>query len=139
MRDGTVTVQPPARNQRTTGRASEIESEASTVAGMPDSARLAPGRPRALVAATDPADVGTIASALGGAGHEIVTAYRVETAVARLVEEAPDYVVICLADRDPELITLIARLHARSDAPILVVTETRDENVATDKGLNRKR
>jgi DNA-binding response OmpR family regulator len=95
---------------------------------MPDSARLPPARLRALVAATDPADVGTIASALGGAGHEIITAYRVDTAVARLVEETPDYVVISLPARDPDLVTLIARLHARSDAPILIVTDTGDED-----------
>jgi DNA-binding response OmpR family regulator len=94
---------------------------------MPDSPRLAPARLRALVAAPDPADVGSIANALGAAGHEIVTAYRVETAVARVVEDQPDYVVICLPARSPDLTMLIARLHARSDAPILVVTDTRDE------------
>ena len=94
---------------------------------MPDSPRLPSARLRALVAAPDPADVGSIASALGAAGHEIVTAYRVETAVARLVEDQPDYVVICLPARSPDVTMLIARLHARSDAPILVVTDTRDE------------
>ena len=95
---------------------------------MPEpSPRLPPARLRALVAAPDPADVGAIASALGAAGHEIVTAYRVETALARLVEEAPDYVVVCLGSIDPDLTTLVARLHARSDAPILVVADTRDE------------
>jgi two-component system, OmpR family, KDP operon response regulator KdpE len=95
---------------------------------MPEpSPRHPPGRIRALVAAPDPAEVGAIASALGAAGHEIVTAYQAEAAVTRLVEEAPDYVVISLPARDPELIGLIARLHARSDAPILVITDARDE------------
>lgn len=94
---------------------------------MPDSQPPAPARLRALVAVTDPADLGPVAGALGGAGHELVTAYRVEAAVSRLVEERPDYVVICLPPRDPELTGLIARLHARSDAPILVVIDTRDE------------
>jgi two-component system KDP operon response regulator KdpE len=94
---------------------------------MPDSQRLPPARLRALVAAPDPADVGSIASALGGAGHEIVTAYRVETAIERLVGEKPDYVVVCLGRFDPELASLVARLHARSDTPILVVIDSRDE------------
>ncbi len=84
-------------------------------------------RLRGLVAATDPADVGVIASALGAAGHEIVTAYRVDSALVRLVAESPDYVVVCLPGIDPELTSLVARLHARSDAPILAVADTRDE------------
>ncbi len=95
---------------------------------MPASPRLPPARLRALVAAPDPASVGSIASALGNAGHEIVTAYRIETALERLVSETPDYVVVCLGDGDPDLSVLIARLHARSDAPILVVTDTTDED-----------
>jgi len=94
---------------------------------MPDSPRLPPARLRALVAAPDPADVGSIANALGGAGHEIVTAYRVETALERLVSETPDYVVVCLGGLEGDLASLVARLHARSDAPILVVADTRDE------------
>ncbi len=96
---------------------------------MPEpGSRLPPARLRALVAAPDPADLGVIAGAIGTAGHEIVAAYRVETALARLVDETPDYVVVFLAASDPDLATLVARLHARSDAPILVVADTRDED-----------
>ncbi len=102
---------------------------------MPDTVRVMPEpgprlptiRLRGLVAATDPADVGMIASALGAAGHEIVTAYRVDSALVRVVAEAPDYVVVCLSGPDPDLNSLVARLHARSDAPILAVADTRDE------------
>ena len=95
---------------------------------MPDSRRLPPVHLRALVVASDPADVGSIAAALGAAGHEIVTAYQVEAALARIVDEAPDYVVVCLAGLDPDLAGLIERLHARSDAPILAVADTRHED-----------
>ncbi len=102
---------------------------------MPDTVRVMPEpglrpsatRLRGLVAATDPADVGLIASALGGAGHEIVTAYRVDSAMVRVVVELPDYVVVCLAGADPELTSLVARLHARHDAPILALADARDE------------
>ncbi len=91
-----------------------------------------PGRPparlRGLVAASDPADVGAIASALGAAGHEIVTAYRADSALVRLVDETPDYVILCLGHEDPERASLVARLHARSDAPILVVADTREDD-----------
>ena len=127
LRDGTVTGPSPGGNQTATGTPPATEFGAATVGVMPDSRRLPPARLRALVAAPDPADVGSIASALGAAGHEIVTAYRIETALARLVDETPDYVVVSFGAIDPDLITFVARLHARSDAPILVVADTRDE------------
>ncbi len=129
LRDGTGTGPSPAGNETATKALPAIDSGAATVGVMPEPGpRPAPARLRALVAAPDPADVGAIASALGAAGHEIVTAYRVESALARLVEEAPDYVVVCLGGPEPELTTLVARLHARSDAPIIVVADTRDED-----------
>ncbi len=94
----------------------------STVAIPTTSARL-----RILVAAPVPADVGAIASALGNAGHEVVTAYRAETALARLAEERPDAVVLDLAIPDGEGIAILARVRARIDAPIIVLADLRDE------------
>lgn len=128
LRDGTVTGPSPAGNQTATEAPSAIDLGTATVGAMPEpDPRLPPARLRALVVAPDPADVGAIANALGTAGHEIVTAYRIESALARLVEETPDYVVVCPGSLEPDLETLVARLHARSDAPIIVVADTRDE------------
>lgn len=83
-------------------------------------------RLRALVAARDPAEVGTVASVLGGAGHEVTTAYRDDAALARLVDERPDVVIV-----DPEIaddrVALVARIRACTDAPILVLADLQDE------------
>jgi DNA-binding response OmpR family regulator len=89
--------------------------------------RSSPLRLRVLVAAAQPADVGAIASALGAAGHEVITAYRAETALARLAEDRPDAVLLDLALPDGEGITIVARVRARIDAPIIVVGDLRDE------------
>ena len=88
----------------------------------PDSTRL-----RALVATCDPAEVGTIAGALGGAGHEVATGYRAETALARLLAEPIDVVLV-----DAALgvgVEVIARMRAYTEAPLLVVADLRDERL----------
>ena len=87
----------------------------------------APARLRILVAAALPADVGSIASALGSAGHEVVTAYRAETALARLADDRPDAVLLDVALPDGEGVAIVARVRARTNAPIIVVADLRDE------------
>jgi len=86
-----------------------------------------PARLRILVAAAVPADVGAIASALGNAGHEVVTAYRAETAFARIAEERPDAVLLDPGLPDTESSALIGRIRARTDAPLIVILDLRDE------------
>jgi len=86
-----------------------------------------PARLRVLVAAALPDDVGAIASALGNAGHEVVTAYRAETALARLADERPDLLLLDLALPDGEGVVIVARARARTDAPIIVIADLRDE------------
>ena len=86
-----------------------------------------PSRLRILVAAALPADVGAIASALGSAGHEVVTAYRAETVFARLADERPDAVLLDPGLPDTEPAALVARIRARTDAPLIVVADLRDE------------
>ena len=86
-----------------------------------------PARLRVLVAAALPADVGAIASALGNAGHEVVTAYRAETALARLADGRPDLLLLDLALPDGEGVVIVARARARTDAPIIVIADLRDE------------
>jgi two-component system, OmpR family, KDP operon response regulator KdpE len=86
-----------------------------------------PARLRVLVAAALPADVGAIASALGNAGHEVVTAYRAEAALARLADERPDLLLLDLALPDGDGVAIVARVHARTDAPIIVIADLRDE------------
>ena len=95
------------------------------IPGVPASTQ--PTRLRILVAAALPADVGAIASALGNAGHEVVTAYRGEMVLARLADERPDVVLL-----DPNLpeadgVAIVARVRARTDAPIIVIADLRDE------------
>ena len=86
-----------------------------------------PARLRILVVAAVPADVGRIASALGNAGHEVVTAYRAETALARLAEERPDAMLLDLDLPDTDPAALVARIRARTDAPLIVIADVRDE------------
>ena len=86
-----------------------------------------PARLRVLVAAALPDDVGAIASALGNAGHEVVTAYRAETALARLADGRPDLLLLDLALPDGEGVVIVARARARTDAPIIVIADLRDE------------
>lgn len=90
-----------------------------------------PSRLRVLVAAPLPADVGAVASALGAAGHEVVTAYRLDAALARLAGERPDVVVA-----DPALVPgspgeAIGRLRGHGDAPVLVLADPADEAAVT--------
>lgn len=87
-----------------------------------------PARLRVLVVAALPADVGAIANALGNAGHEVVTAYRAETALARLAEERPDAVLLDPDLPDTEPAALVARIRARTDVPLIVVADLRDES-----------
>jgi two-component system, OmpR family, KDP operon response regulator KdpE len=86
-------------------------------------------RLRILVAAPLPADVGTVASVLGTAGHEVVTAYRADTAIARLVAERPDVLVVDPAIGESSPADLVGRLGGYSDAPILVLADLVDEAV----------
>ncbi len=86
-----------------------------------------PGRLRILVAADDPAIVGALAKALGDAGHEVVVAYRTDTTLRRSEDEQPDAVLLDLALPGGDAIHLIARLHARSDAPIIALALRPDE------------
>jgi two-component system KDP operon response regulator KdpE len=86
-------------------------------------------RLRILVAAPLPADVGAVASALGSAGHEVVTAYRAEAAVARLVADRPDVIVVDPAVGEGLPADLVGRLRGYSDAPILVLADVVDEAV----------
>lgn len=84
-------------------------------------------RLRVLVAAPHPADVGAVASVLGSAGHEVETAYRLDTAIARLVAERPDVVVVdpALAATPPA--DVIGRLRGYGDAPLLVLADVDDD------------
>ena len=84
-------------------------------------------RLRVLVAAPHPADVGAVASALGAAGHEVVTAYRIDSAIARLVEERPDVVVVDPALTDANPGETIGRFRGYGDAPLLVLADVGDE------------
>jgi DNA-binding response OmpR family regulator len=84
-------------------------------------------RLRVLVAAPQPADVGAVASVLGSAGHEVETAYRLDTAIARLVAERPDVILV-----DPALAAVppadvIGRLRGYGDAPLLVLADVDDD------------
>ncbi len=83
-------------------------------------------RLRALVCDSDPRVVGTVAHALGEAGFEVVTAYRVDVAVVRLLDERPD-VVILGPSRDVDPLSAIPRLLARAPLPVLAISALRDE------------
>lgn len=84
-------------------------------------------RPRALVADSEPARVGTIVHALGDSGLEAITAYRGSVALARLTSEAPDIVIVGDRLGDGPTVELIPRLLGRARVPILVVTASLDE------------
>ncbi len=87
--------------------------------------RLDP-RLRALICDSDPRVVGAIAHALGEAGFEVVTIYRVDAAVARLLDERPD-VVILGPSRDVDPLVAVPRLLARAAIPVLAISALRDE------------
>jgi DNA-binding response OmpR family regulator len=84
-------------------------------------------RLRILVAAPQPADVGAIASVLGSAGHEVETAYRLDTAIARLVSEHLDIVVVDPALPSTPPADVIGRLRGYGDAPLLVLADIDDD------------
>jgi DNA-binding response OmpR family regulator len=109
----------PERNPVAPGRGRTIRAMASR-----SFARL-----RVLVAAPLPVDVGVVASVLGAAGHEVVTAYRADTAIARLVADRPDVVVVDPAIGDANPGDVVGRLGGYGDAPILVLADVVDEAV----------
>lgn len=88
-----------------------------------------PARLRVLVAAPLPADVGAIAAVLGTAGHEVLTAYRLDAVLARLVAERPDILVVDPAIGEGSPADLVSRLGGYSDAPLLVLADLVDEAV----------
>ncbi len=90
--------------------------------------RRAP-RLRVLVAAPLPADVGEVASILGAAGHEVVTAYRADAAIARLVAERPDVLIVDPTIGETSPADVVGRLGGYSDAPVLVLADVIDEAV----------
>jgi two-component system KDP operon response regulator KdpE len=77
----------------------------------------------------DPATVGAIAAALGEADIEIVTAYRGEAALPRLADERPDAAIVAMSLPDSPGLELVSRIRARSDLPVLVLAEGREESV----------
>ncbi|HYN47853.1 MAG TPA: response regulator transcription factor, partial [Candidatus Nanopelagicales bacterium] len=76
-----------------------------------------------------PADVGAVAAVLGSAGHEVVTAYRLDAIVARLVADRPDVLIVDPAIGDGSPAELVSRLGGYSDAPLLVLADVVDEAV----------
>jgi DNA-binding response OmpR family regulator len=88
-------------------------------------------RLRVLVASPSTADVGAVAAALGVAGHEVATAYRLEAAVARLAAEPPDVVVADAALVPGAPSEVVGRLRGHGDAPLLVLADVGDEGVVT--------
>jgi DNA-binding response OmpR family regulator len=91
------------------------------------------GRPvdrlRVLVAAPLPADVGTVAAILGSAGHEVSTAYRVDGAIARVVADRPDVLVVDPAIGEGPPAVVVTRLRGYCDSPLLVLADVLDEAV----------
>ena len=88
-----------------------------------------PARLRVLIAAPLPADVGAVAAVLGSAGHEVLTAYRLDAVMARLVSERPDVVVVDPAIGEGSAADLVRRLGGYSDAPLLVLADLVDETL----------
>jgi two-component system, OmpR family, KDP operon response regulator KdpE len=86
-------------------------------------------RLRVLVAAPLPADVGAVAGVLGAAGHEVLTAYRADAAIARLVADRPDVLVVDPAIGDGPPDEVVARIGGFSDSPLLVLADVVDEAV----------
>ena len=91
-----------------------------------------PTRLRVLVAAPSPADVGALSLALGEAGHEVVTAYRAETTLASIARERPDVVLLDPTVPDGDGVAIVARAHALTDAPIIVVADIQDEEAVVE-------
>ena len=93
---------------------------------------LRPARLRVLIAAPLPADVGAVAAVLGTAGHEVLTAYRLDAVVARLVAERPDVLVVDPAIGEGSAADLVSRLGGYSDAPLLVLADLVDEALVVE-------
>lgn len=70
--------------------------------------------------------MGAIAHVLGQADFEVETAYRADAAVARVVGERPDVVIIGPSLDVPPAV-LIPRLLARAPIPVLVLSARQDE------------
>lgn len=89
-------------------------------------------RLRVLVAAPRPADVGAVAAVLGTAGHEVLTAYRLDIVVARLVDDRPNVLIVdpTIADGSPA--EVVGRIGGYSDAPLLVLADVVDEAVVVE-------
>ncbi len=73
--------------------------------------------------------MGSVASILGAAGHEVVTAYRTDTAIARLVADRPNALIVDPAIGGAARIDVIGRLGGYTDAPLLVLADLVDEAV----------
>jgi two-component system, OmpR family, KDP operon response regulator KdpE len=86
-------------------------------------------RLRVLVAAPLPADVGAVAAVLGTAGHEVLTAYRLDAVIARLVADRPDVLIVDPAIGGAPPADLVGRLGGYSDAPLLFLADVVDEVV----------
>jgi len=86
-------------------------------------------RLRILVAAPFPADVGAVAAVLGTAGHEVLTAYRLDAVIARLVTDRPDVLIVDPAISSAPSADLVGRIGGYSDAPLLVLADVVDEAV----------
>jgi len=90
----------------------------------PRAARL-----RVLVAAPLPADVGAVAVVLGTAGHEVLTAYRLDAVISLLVADRPDVLIVDPAIGGAPTADLVGRMGGYSDAPLLVLADVVDEAV----------
>jgi DNA-binding response OmpR family regulator len=77
---------------------------------------------RILVVDDDPAMVGAITALVGTEGHQVITAYDGLTAVRRFREEVPDIVLLDLAMPGPDGFTVIGRLRADGNVPVIVVS-----------------
>ncbi|HSW43432.1 MAG TPA: response regulator transcription factor [Patescibacteria group bacterium] len=91
-----------------------------------------PPRLRVLVAAPLPADVGGVAAVLGAAGHEVLTAYRLDIVLARLVDDRPDVLIVDPAIADGAPAEVVGRIGGYSDAPLLVLADVVDEAVVVE-------
>jgi len=89
-------------------------------------------RLRVLVAAPLPADVGAVASVLGAGGHEVAAVYRLDAAIARLVAERQDVVIVDPAIAGVSPADILGRLRGYTDAPFLVLADVVDEGVVVE-------
>ena len=88
-----------------------------------------PARIRLFVAAASAADGDALAFALDGAGHEVVSGYPAEIAIGGAKGEQPEVVVLDPTGSEDDVVDVVASAHAVTDAPIIVITDLRDEAV----------